>query len=485
MPIRVCLVLEGSYPFITGGVSAWVHQLINSLPDIEFALFTISAEADQEVRYTLPDNVVEHRDVVISERKRSRSKPKKLEAVLEEAKRAHGVFFTETAPDLGRLIRGLPTGFNLSADAVNSETGWSMIALRNRKKNPVYPFADYFWAWKGSHDMMFSVLASELPEAGIYHAVSTGYAGLAAVAAKIRKNRPFVLTEHGLYHKEREMEIRKASYIRGYQRDMWIGIYNNLSRVAYRYADLIISLFEYNRLRQVELGAPEERTRVIPNGIDTDFYSGVSRQPREGFHVGLVGRVVPIKDIKTFISACRITADLVPDSRFYCIGPTDEDPAYYEDCRVMVESLHLSDTFEFTGRADVRQYYSFLDVLLLTSVREAQPLVILEAYCAGVPVVATRVGNVPELLDYDERFIAASKDPEELARGIKFVHDNPEEMAGLIERNREKVLNFYNRQELLETYRDIYRELNGGGSAGGEPSGRDEGSPSGRVSGES
>ena len=66
--LRVCIVLEGSYPYITGGVSAWAHQLISSLPDINFALFTISPEADQTKRYELPDNVVEHRDVVISQK---------------------------------------------------------------------------------------------------------------------------------------------------------------------------------------------------------------------------------------------------------------------------------------------------------------------------------------------------------------------------------------------------------------------------------
>jgi len=184
--------------------------------------------------------------------------------------------------------------------------------------------------------------------------------------------------------------------------------------------------------------------------------------------VGLVGRVVPIKDIKTFISACRITADLIPDSHFYCIGPTDEDPGYFEDCRMLVENLKLKDCFHFTGRADVREYYGFLDVLLLTSVREAQPLVILEAYCAGVPVVATRVGNVPELLDYDDRFIAPSKDPEALAESIKYIHDNPGEMAALKEKNKDKVLRFYNRRELLETYRDIYSELHAKAAAAGE-----------------
>jgi glycosyltransferase involved in cell wall biosynthesis len=323
----------------------------------------------------------------------------------------------------------------------------------------VYPFADYFWSWKGSHDMLFTVLAHEAPAADLYHAVSTGYAGLAGVAARLRTGRPFLLTEHGLYHKEREMEIKRASFVRGYQRDMWIGIYNELARLCYRSADRIISLFEYNRRRQLELGADEDRAMVIPNGIDIPRFSAVVRRKRPGFHVGLVGRVVPIKDIKTFILTAKIAADALPDARFWCIGPTDEDPAYYEDCRALVESFQLTDRFTFTGKADVREYYGFLDILLLTSVREAQPLVILEAYAAGVPVASTRVGNVPELLDYDERFLAASKDSEALARSIRWVHDHPAETAELVQRNRDTVARFYDKAAVYRRYGELYRGL--------------------------
>jgi hypothetical protein len=118
----------------------------------------------------------------------------------------------------------MPAGYVPSIDAVRMPRAWEMIVTANAAHNPVYPFSEYFWSWKASHDMLFAVLAEQMPPADVYHAVSTGYAGLAGVAARLRIGKPFLLTEHGLYHKEREMEIKRASFVRGYQRDMWIGI---------------------------------------------------------------------------------------------------------------------------------------------------------------------------------------------------------------------------------------------------------------------
>jgi len=455
----VCILLEGSYPFITGGVSAWVHDLISSLPEIDFKLFTISPEKDQPLRYELPPNVIECRDILIGEPSGTVFKsPRKKVRLMKEIWNFHQLMRENKETNVKEMIRMIPANTFLFQLAVKSRIGWKMITMGNRRNNPLYPFSDYYWAWKSSHDMLFSVLAAEAPEADIYHAVSTGFAGLAALTAKFRQNKPFLLTEHGLYHKEREMEIRKTSIVRGYQRDMWTKMYNKISLICYRKADHITALFEENRQKQLELGAPADRTEVIPNGIDVERFT-IKREPRPGFHVGLVGRVVPIKDIKTFISTCKIVADKIPEARFYCIGPTDEDEGYFEDCKLLVENLKLQDVFEFTGRKDVRDYYKFLDVLLLTSVREAQPLVFLEGYCAGVPAVSTIVGNVPELLNFDERFLAPSKDSSKLAEGIMYIRNNPGEMENLRVKNYEKVLNFYDKKDLHRRYREMYAEL--------------------------
>lgn len=457
--IRVCFVLEGSYPYITGGVSSWVHDLIQGMPHIDFVLFSISPDSEQTLKYELPENVVEHKDMVLSAIKKSRSKIKRKVQTLKLIKKMHTDFKSKAHTDMDKILSGMPEGSYLYDDAVSSDIGWEMLGKSNVQNNPMYPFSDYFWAWRSAHNMIFTVLGAEPPEADIYHAVSTGYAGLIALTAKIRHGKPFLLTEHGLYHKEREMELRKAQFIRGYQRDMWIKIYNSLSRMAYHNSDISTSLFEYNRRIQIELGATEETALVIPNGIDVERFSSVKRVKREGFHIGLVGRVVPIKDIKTFITMSRMIHEHIKEARFHCIGPTDEDEAYYDDCQRMVKSFNLSEVFFFTGRQNVLDYYSFLDIVLLTSVREAQPLVILEAYAAGVPVVSTKVGNVPEMLDYDDRFLASSKDAEKLAWNVKWIKNHPEEMALININNKEKVNRLYNKNDLYSTYQKLYTKL--------------------------
>lgn len=457
--LKVCFVLEGSYPYITGGVSSWVHDLIHGMPDIDFLLFSISPEENQTLKYELPSNVVGHKDIVLSEHMKKSRPMKHKKKTFKLIRAMHQSLRSEARADIDDMIANMPEGYFAYDDSINSDEGWDMLASSNLKNNPMYSFSDYFWAWRSSHNMIFTILGLTPPEADIYHAVSTGYAGLISLTAKLRHKKPFLLTEHGLYHKEREMELRKANFIKGYQRDMWIKIYNGLSRLAYQYCDVSTSLFEHNRQISLNLGAGEEKSLVIPNGIDIERYAAVTREKREGFHIGLVGRVVPIKDIKTFITMAKIIYSTNRDAIFYCIGPTDEDPGYYEDCQRLVANFGLTEVFHFTGRQNVLEYYSFLDVMLLTSVREAQPLVILEGWAAGVPCVSTKVGNVPEMLDYDENYLASSKDAEKLAGCVKYIKNNPEKVKERMKKNREKLYSLYNKNDLYTTYRDLYKTL--------------------------
>lgn len=152
---------------------------------------------------------------------------------------------------------------------------------------------------------------------------------------------------------------------------------------------------------QVALGALPARCHVIPNGVDWQrFTPDTPRSPAADgtWRIGFIGRVLSIKDVVTFLNACRQVAEALPDAEFYVIGPLDHDPAYAARCQALATELGLDQRLTFTGETDPVPWYHRLDVIVLTSVSEAQPLVLLEAIAAGVPVVPTAVGGCPELV---------------------------------------------------------------------------------------
>ena len=238
----------------------------------------------------------------------------------------------------------------------------------------------------------------DIPKADIYHCVTTGYAGFIGCLVAHRKMGKFLLTEHGIYPREREEEILGANWIDADFKNIWIDYFYYLSKLAYQYSDKIISLFEYTRGIQIYYGADEKKTKVIPNGVDEKKYGDIIKKKREGFHIGSVLRVVPIKDIKMMIKGFKIAEKNMPDATLWLIGPTDEDKEYYEECLELVKNLKLEEKVIFTGRANVLEYYSFLDLLILTSISEGQPLSILEGLASGIPFIATDVGNCREIL---------------------------------------------------------------------------------------
>lgn len=462
----VCIIAEGSYPYITGGVSSWIQDIISGLTDYNFIVLAISADEDQEVKYKLPDNVIKLEDRYLTNREEGRNKKvsKDFFNMIQDAHR--GMMEEQDFSLLEKIVLHMQKHQYDLDQLVGHLKSWEMICHFGLEHNPLYPFSEYYWAWLASHRTLLKVLTWQVPEADLYHTISTGYSGLMAAVAKIVYNKPVLLTEHGLYNKEREIDIKRATWVKGYQRDLWINIFNDLSKVTYDYSDLVISLFEHNRNIQISQGATRDKTMVIPNGIDIDRFLDLKTEKKEDYCVGIVARVVPIKDVKNFIIAAKIVSGSIENVKFYIIGPEDEDEVYQEECLQLVANFKLEEKIIFTGKADVTKYYSFLDVMVLSSIREAQPLVILEAYAAGIPVVSSRVGNVPEMLDYDNDLLAAPKDSQQLANGIIKLYREPEYYSKLVKKNRDKVLGFYDKRDLIKKYNEIYSEYIQRGEAG-------------------
>lgn len=459
---RVCLIVEGAYPYIVGGVSVWLHQLMENLPEIEFILWTIVPKKGQKHKFKLPNNVVDLIEISLSDKLHGGTKKHNTQSQWNIIYDFHNQmnrgdftrfdrFHAQFSPDEAKTL----TPENIFKDF----RGWELITEKYNLNHPISPFIDYYWAWRAVHIPIIQMMQTSVPDADIYHAVSTGYAGLLGAVAKMRKNRPFLLTEHGIYAKEREIEINQSELFKGYQKRMWKKSYHGLARIAYQYADSIISLFKRNRDIQIQLGAPQEKCRVIPNGIHIKDFINLPRKAHKGFNVGFIGRMVPIKDVKNFLMAARIVKDQIPDAVFYLIGPRKEQEEYYAELEILVDNLYLADSLKFTGRVDVKDYFPILDVNCLSSIKEAQPLSVIEAMVAGVAVVATDVGDVSELLQNDG-IVVPPKSPDKLAEGVIEFARNPEYRKECTTRARERAIRKYDLDLLIKKYGNIYKQYN-------------------------
>ena len=405
----ICLVLEGAYPFIVGGVSHWTHALIRELPDLTFHLLTIQPQgAELTPRYPRLPNITGLTVVSIPGPGLPRMPPPgqrgaDLADVLER------LIMKASADDLAKLGRRLTGAKGAASDPAFT---WDITRKMYERLAPDTSFPQFFWIWHALFGSLAEVLSQPLPDARIYHAISTGYAGLFAARAKIETGVPVLLTEHGIYTHERFVELMSSEQLhdsfvfddfltgdRDEARDVWLRAFESFAQLCYDASDRIITLSGIGSEAQISLGADPARAMIIPNGIDVDRFSAIPlRRRATPPRIGLIGRVVAIKDVETYIRAAGILASEWPDLEAWVIGPLNEEPEYYEDCAALVKRLGLEDRVIFKGMQDVTKILSEVDMIVLTSISEAQPLTLLEAGAAGLPCIATDVGSCREIL---------------------------------------------------------------------------------------
>jgi glycosyltransferase involved in cell wall biosynthesis len=482
-PADVCLLLEGTYPYVSGGVSTWVNDLIRAQSHLRFHCVALLADRkDRVFKYPIAGNVVGLTHVYLQQPAAGPSSARglrKLFAKLEPT--LLSIQSRGSIDDLGRILSILaPRRADLGAETLlNSPEAWDALVRMYEATVPDCSFLDYFWTWRAQLGGLFACLLAPLPEARVYHTISTGYAGLMAARGAIETGRPCFVTEHGIYTNERRIEITMADWLSSNRpralavererrdlKDLWIDTFVSYSQCLYSAARLIVTLYEGNQAMQRRDGAPPERLRIIPNGIDYDAYSAVPREDSgRAPTVALIGRVVPIKDIKTFIRAVAVAHREVPDLQALILGPEDEDPAYAAECKDLARMLKLDGTLRFMGRQKLTDWLGRIDALALTSVSEAQPLVILEGGAAGVPTVATDVGACREMIEgrSDERpglgpggEVTPLADPSTTGRALARLLKDKAWHARCSAAIKRRVELLYNKKTIDAVYRDLY-----------------------------
>jgi lipopolysaccharide heptosyltransferase II len=274
-------------------------------------------------------------------------------------------------------------------------------------------------------------------EIDIVHARSRVPAWIAYFACR-RSKAVFITTCHGYYQKHPFSEVM------GWAKRVIV-----LSNVIARH---MVDDFK----------VPYERIRLVARSVDLEkfSYSEPDKKRRKEFNVGIIARITPIKGHLHFIKAMAKVARVIPYLKIWIVGdaPASRE-AYKEQLQVLVRRLGLWHCTEFLGtQRDIPNILSYLDLLVLaTTTHEAFGRVIVEAQAAGVPVVATEVGGVVDVVENGKTgLLVPPADPASMAEATIKIFKDPQLAHHLAEHAYLQVK--YNIELMVKKTLEVYQE---------------------------
>jgi sugar transferase (PEP-CTERM/EpsH1 system associated) len=282
----------------------------------------------------------------------------------------------------------------------------------------------------------------------IVHAHTWGTLCEGYLAARIGGIASFVHGEHGT------MELRQRNRL--VQRWIW------------KRADCVLAVSSRLADRMArEVGFPRQRVRVVRTGTDLTRYGAIPREsarraldlPDGAFVIGTVGRLVPVKDHDTFLATLLRLGNAGLD----CVALVAGEGPRREELEARGRAVGLGSRVRFLGnRGDVDRVLAALDVFLLTSVSEGLPNSVLEAMASGLPVVATDVGGLQELVDHGVTgLLAPTKDAGALAAAVSALASDPARRQRMGAAGRSKAQSEFGLRRMLDEYERLYLELAG------------------------
>jgi glycosyltransferase involved in cell wall biosynthesis len=464
--LKICFVLEGNYPYVRGGVSTWVDGFIRSFPEHEFVLWTITDLESKrgQFAYELPENVVgvEENFLGTSFNIRINKNPNlKFSAAEREA---ISQLIRCGNPDWGVLLNifhlhpGKPVEFFLSEEFL------SILKEFTREQFPFASFSDLFWTVRSMFLPLLFLIGQSMPEADLYHSPSTGYAGALAAFASMKYNKPFVLTEHGIYTREREEEILRSNWVISHFKDYWISMFFMFARFAYQRAHRVTSLYRRASLIQQELGCSEEKCDVVRNGLDVASFSAIPDKPKDDWvDIAAIVRFAPIKDIKTMIYSFSRLKQEIDKVRLHIVGGVD-DEEYHQECLDLIKYLDTKDII-MPGNVNIKSYMEQIDFTILTSISEGQPFAVLESMAARRPVIATDVGCCRELIEGDDGdnlghagICVPPMNQSKLLQALVEMCQNERSRKAMGEVGQERIKKLFEIKTVMDTYINVYEK---------------------------
>lgn len=462
--LRIALLAEGCYPFVTGGVSTWCDQLVRGMPEHTFEVVAVSATGREAAGLELPDNVAGLTNVALwGRRPRSRRRRASTRAVLRAYRGLLEAMLDATvAPEefTGRLreLFELAQRGDLTA-ALQSEPAlrvlvevWESLPhpapLSMRDALDATDLVEHF----------LRPLSAPVVQADLCHAVSNGLPALLALGAKWRHGTPLVMSEHGVYLRERYLAFQDIRY-------SWpvkvvlLALFRRLCWTAYAAADLVVPVNVYNQRWEVRHGADPDAIATAYNGVSAQSYPAAPEEPAVPT-VGWVGRIDPLKDLHTLVRAFALLRQRRPDAVLRLFGPTPVGNEWYEqELRELVAELDLADMVTFEGPVrPVTSAYHASTVVVLTSISEGLPYTVMEAMMCRRATVSTDVGGVLEVVG-ETGLVVPPRDPQAVADACESLLADSELRERLAGQARSRALELFQLDRMLSTFSDIYLDV--------------------------
>lgn len=492
-PLRVCLVAEGSYPHYTGGVSTWCDMLVRGLPEVRFTLVSLTANPSVQPVFELPPNVERLLTVplwgtgevleiqrnlslaAIVRCKRSAPEWAVEREFLPLFQRFMRILWSATAQPaaLGQVLHGMAVYFQRRDfdQTLKSRPVWKCFlaeSARGFQQFCATASAPASVSLLDATDGMrllyrwLTLLTISLPQVDVVHAAAAGLCATPGILARHNQDAAFLLTEHGVYLRERLLALSRAEASSLFDQVFQSRFAQRLTEASYHFADRIAPGSNYNHRWELRNGAAPERIQTIYNGPDPSEFTPVlqARPAGEPPTVVWLGRIDPLKDLETLIRAASIVHGQMPHVRFVLYGKAPRgNEWYHERCIKLRDSLGLQHALIFAGfAASAAAAYNEGDFVVLSSISEGFPYSVVEAMMCARTVVGADVGGVSEALE-GCGLVVEPRNPEQMAAACLHLLGDPQMCRELGLRARAKALERFSLQQCNAAYLAAFQHL--------------------------
>jgi glycosyltransferase involved in cell wall biosynthesis len=336
------------------------------------------------------------------------------------------------------------------------EQGIESVYLKNLKRN-INPFRDILAFFE-----LRRLIKKEKPNIIHLNSSKAGILGSLAIPKNIRPRPKIIYTAHGWVFNEPLFWLKRKIYLL-------------LEKFTAKFKHKIICVSSFDCQIAIDNKFPAGKLSVVHNGINPAslnfFLKEIARQKildriNAGFRlknsnfkiIGAISNLYPTKGLNYLIEAARLLRDKNPELKiiFVVIGEGQERSSLKD----LIKKYNLENIFFLAGRISrAFQYIPGFDIFAMPSVKEGLPYALLEAMAGGAPIIASKVGGIPETIVHNKTgLIVKPKDSQELAEKILYLLNNDEEAKKMGEQAQKKVKQKFPLDKMVKKTKEIYSE---------------------------